>query len=385
MDTLRILHTGDVHLDSPFSGLDSGRAEVRRNELRGTFTSLMTYARTEKVDLLLITGDLFDVGFATRETVSLIIREISKLKCPVVISPGNHDCASEGSVWRRNVFPDNAFIFNSEELSSFEFPDLGVRVYGWAFEKPMMRGNPLGGRRAENDGMVNILSAHCDLTSPLSTSCPVTEDELRSFGADYCALGHVHNPVDGRYGPGIAYCGCLEGRSFDETGPKGAILCEIGRRSAPGEEVPVRYSRIRFSKRRYESAILPVDGATVEEELKEKIADFLSSEKYGDDVTLRLTLTGAVSEDLKIDTAALLPLGDRLWSFSVADETVPIWNASSLSSDPTVRGEFYKILEPMLNSSDPKERKTASAALRYGLSALAGESVVDFGGKERQG
>ena len=50
---IKILHTGDVHLDSAFSGLDSRHAEIRRNELRAAFTSMMTYARANGIDLLL--------------------------------------------------------------------------------------------------------------------------------------------------------------------------------------------------------------------------------------------------------------------------------------------------------------------------------------------
>ena len=377
MDKIKILHTGDIHLDSPFSGLDAHRSEVRRNELRGTFTSLMTYARTENVDLILITGDMFDTGFATRETISLFIREISKLKCPVVISPGNHDPAGEGSVWKKNVFPENTYIFTSENLSSFEFPELGFRVYGWGFEKAAMREDPIAGNKAEKDGLINILSAHCDLTSPISSSCPMTANELLAFGADYCALGHVHNPDDTAYPRGIAYCGCLEGRSYDEIGPKGAIVCEIGLRTSPGGEVPVRYSRVRFSKRRYESLSLPVDGVADTEELREKIAGCISEKKFGDDTLLRLTLTGRVAEDLTVDAAALSDLGERLYALDIRDETTPDWNASALRADPTVRGEFYRVLEPLLTSPEPKKRKIASAALRYGLAALSGRSVAD--------
>ncbi len=376
MRKIRILHTGDVHLDSPFSGLDAHRSEVRRSELRGTFTSLMTYARTENVDLLLIAGDLFDNGFATRETIALIIREISKLKCPVVITPGNHDCAGEGSVWKRNVFPENTYVFNSETLSSFEFPELGFRVYGWAFEKSVMRDNPLAGHAAERDGLVNILCAHCDLTSPLSSSCPLTVADVVSFGADYSALGHIHNPASCKLPDGVEYCGCLEGRSFDETGIKGAILCEIDGREKPGDPAVVRCTRVRFSKRRYEDMTVPVDGAATEEELEEKISSFISEKKLGADTILRLTLTGSVGEDLRVDPERLGSLGERLYSLKIVDATAPIWNAAALSSDPTVRGEFYRILEPMLTSSDGAQRARASLALRFGLSALAGDPVA---------
>ena len=41
----KILHIADVHLDSPFSLLDPQKSQARRNELRGTFTSAMMYAK----------------------------------------------------------------------------------------------------------------------------------------------------------------------------------------------------------------------------------------------------------------------------------------------------------------------------------------------------
>ena len=57
---VKILHTADIHLDSPFSLLDVKKAQVRRNEMRGTFTSLMMYAKMEKFDMVILAGDVFD-------------------------------------------------------------------------------------------------------------------------------------------------------------------------------------------------------------------------------------------------------------------------------------------------------------------------------------
>lgn len=378
---IKILHSGDIHLDSPFSQLPPDKAEVRKNELRGTFTSLMTFARTENIDLMLIAGDFFDNDFVTRETLALIISEIGKLKCPVVISPGNHDFAREGSVWKKDIFPKNTFIFTSDKLSSFEFPEIGVRVYGWAFTDPAMRQNPLAGHRAERDGLINVLCAHCDLIAPVGPSCPVSVRELEEFGADYNALGHIHNPdEEGVFPKNVMYCGCLESRSYDETGPKGAVLCTIERDG--GGAVRVSPQRIRFSKRRYENMTLAVDGASTNYELKEKIAGLISERKLGADTLLRVTLTGNVDESLVVNVGELERSTDRLFSLTVRDETVPLLNASSLASDPTVRGEVYRLLLPLITSDDPEERARGSAALRYSLAALAGESVTT--GENRQ-
>ena len=87
------MHTGDIHLDSAFSRLDSRHAEIRRNELRAAFTSMMLSAKMNGADLMLISGDLFDSEFVTRETAALLCREFANFGKPVFIAPGNHDPA----------------------------------------------------------------------------------------------------------------------------------------------------------------------------------------------------------------------------------------------------------------------------------------------------
>ena len=364
---LRILHTGDIHLDSPFSGLDPNTAEVRRNELRAAFTSMLHYARTEKVDLILIAGDLFDAEFVTRETLALISREFATVKCPIVISPGNHDFVSEGGVWKRGAFPDNTYIFTSNELSYFDFPEIGARVWGWAFTSRTMESSPLTGCTTEPSEYTDILCAHGDLTSARSMSCPLTVRELEAFGADYAAFGHVHNPT--KYTPRIAYCGCLEGRAFDEIGYKGALDVTVN-----GREITSR--KVRFSKRRYEVAALDVRGAVSNTDLRARITDYIVSSHYGDDTILRLTLTGEVSPSFIVNPRVLEDAEGRVFALKIIDETSPMLDADALRSDPTLRGEFYRVLEPALTSDDKTERARAAAALRVGLAAIAGESVI---------
>ena len=84
----KILHIADVHLDSPFSLLDPQKSQARRNELRGTFTSAMMYAKMEKYDIVIIAGDLFDCEFVTRETMDLITSQFAaNPDCKFVIAP----------------------------------------------------------------------------------------------------------------------------------------------------------------------------------------------------------------------------------------------------------------------------------------------------------
>lgn len=363
------MHAGDIHLDTPFSGISSSQAEVRRNENRAVFTSLLHYVKCEKIDMLLIPGDLFDAHYVTRETLALIKREFEQIKCPIIISPGNHDSVGEADVWKRKIFPNNTYIFTKDTLERFDFPELGVRVWGWAFTSSEKYSNPLGDHRADEDGgegMINLLCGHGDLTPSRRPTCPLTVAELERFGADYAALGHVHNPRE--YTPRIAYSGCLEGRAFDELGVKGALEVTID-----GERISRK--KIRFSKRRYETDDLDVFGASSNTELAEKIRSFIIEKRYGDDTLLRLTLHGEVSPDFTVNAKALEACSDRVFVLKIIDETVPMLDAEQLKSDPTLRGELYRVLEGALNSDDSSERVRAAAALRVGLAAISGENI----------
>ena len=70
---VKILHTGDLHLDSPMSSLELATAEAARDEHRSVFSKMMQYATDEKIDMILISGDLFDGRFITARTTELVI------------------------------------------------------------------------------------------------------------------------------------------------------------------------------------------------------------------------------------------------------------------------------------------------------------------------
>ena len=371
---LKILHTGDIHLDSPFSHLDERRAEVRRREVRASFSAAMTYARENGVDLVLIAGDVFDGDFVTRETAALLQREFSALRCPVVIAPGNHDFFSQASIWARASFPENVHIFRRAEVEKFSFDELHCDVYGYAFTAPELTECPLSGHSPDDPARINLLCAHGDTSSPLSRYCPLTRAVLRDFGADYAALGHIHNPgsIECRDGTVCAYCGSLEARAPDETGEHGAILAEITKEDGVAS---VRAERIRFSRRRYESLSVDVTGADTLAFVEEKLARAAAEAGCGEDTLLRAELRGSVEPGLVVDTKALEASLPELFAVSVTDETVPAIPMRELENDRTVRGEFCRVLLEKIENGSPRERRIAAMALRCGLAAMAGEDI----------
>ena len=379
---IKVLHCADIHLDTPFNCPDKQKSETRRAELRGTFTSMMLYAKTHKIDIMLIAGDMFDMEFVTRETVALVLREFAANPyCRFVISPGNHDPYGEDRVYAKTDFPENVYIFENSQLCYFSFDDVGpdhdsVDVYGYAFTSPTMKFNPFAMKNPKNPSHINLLCGHGDMHSPISPTCPITVDDIKNSRFDYIALGHIHNSSgierigDTWYG----YSGCLEGRSQNETGYKGAIVAEISKSSGVAT---VNAKGVRFSKRRCENETVNVTGAALQEEVAEHIGAMLNEKRYGTDTSLKVTLEGDVSSKLVMNKKQLeAQFAPGLFRIEIVDRTLPLYDYDTFENDPTIRGALFEQLLPKLQSGTPEERATASEALRIALSAISGGEIV---------
>lgn len=366
---IKILHCADIHLDSPFSLSDVKKANTRRALQRGTFTSMMLYARTEKIDLMLLPGDIFDTEYVTRDTAALLVKEFEQASsCRFVIAPGNHDPFSENSPYAKLKFPPNVYIFNSPSLTKFSFDDINTDVYGFAFTCDSMAVNPFAGQKPQDNSKINILCCHGDLT-PSSHMCPITVSDIENSGFDYVALGHIHNSqgVQKAGDTYYAYSGCPEGRGFDECGKKSVILAIFDKENGifRGE-----FAAKQMTKRHYEKINVDVSGAENSPAVIDAVNNAVKENKFDSDTTLRVTLTGDVSPSLIISTAAIEESVTGVYYIEVHDKTRPAPEIADLESDPTIRGAFYSELKEKLQSSDPDERACAERALRLGLSAL---------------
>ena len=133
--------------------------------------------------------------------------------------------------------------------------------------------------------------------------------------------------------------------------------------------------RVRFSRRRYEKAELALTGVSTQADVREAVADFIEENGWGDDTLLSLRLTGMAAQSLVIDTESLENTPFGLFYLRVEDATLPALDFAALEKDITVTGEVYRQLRPSLESDDPRTREVGIRALRYALSALAGEKT----------
>ena len=365
---MKIIHTGDIHLDSPFTSLNPIEAEKRRNALRATFSSLILYAKTEKVDLFMICGDLFDDECVTKDTALALCKEMASVPdCSFIIVPGNHDPYGESSPYKLLEFPENVFVFTNPALSFVEISNLNTRVYAAAYTESTKRAFCDSDIPILDKSKINILLHHGSLDTA-SDDYPISTSQIEKSGFDYAALGHIHKGSEIKKAGSTyyAYCGCTHGRDFGECGYKGAIVGEI-------EKGRINLKHVRFSAKRYEIVKCDVTGCDNFSDCLSDIAEKCMS--FGDDTLLRVELSGIVSENFNPSTEALRSIVTLPCYLEIKDNTSALLNITKLKEDKTLAGEFYRALEEKLFSEDEEEKRIASGALKYGLRAIYGMEI----------
>ena len=369
----KIFHIGDVHLDSSFSGGDLPLREKKRARAREIFSRVVEYINENGYGLVLIPGDLFEGDMLTRDGADFLRSELGRIACPVVIAPGNHDPFVQGGFYNSADLPENVHVFTGEDLSYFDFEDMGIRVYGYAFTGSSHRRNPLTGFECEDSGMINILCAHGDISSPLSPYAPLSVSDMENAGFVYCALAHIHRPPQMIEGDTcIAYSGFLIGQGFDETGKGGALSVTLEDR---GERVLAKAERVTFEGAGYEIADVDIDGAENDSQALEILRSV--AEKYSADTSLRMILKGNISKDYRPDTRRLCAqLSGMVEYLEIRDNTLPLQDSEAYENDQTVIGELFRSLKEKMLTGDERERAMAAMAWRLGLAALEDREIT---------
>ena len=223
MCMIKILHSGDWHLDSPFQGRTEAQAGALRQELLQIPDKIAALCREENCDLVLLSGDLFD-GAYTQETFRRVSDALQRMEKPVFISPGNHDYLSPDSPYEKEVWPENVHIFKRQTIEWVDIPNLDLRVYGAGFQSMDCPGL-LQDWKAQGRA-VGVF--HGDPTQIHSPYNPVTKTQVANSGLMYLALGHVHKGDSFLAGQTLcAWPGCPMGRGWDEEGEKGVLIVTV--------------------------------------------------------------------------------------------------------------------------------------------------------------
>lgn len=357
---IRMLHGADLHLDSPFQGLDRDRAIARRGEQRDILRRIAALAIERRADVVLLAGDLFDSQNAYPETVRLLGEVLSGLPMPVFIAPGNHDRYSPRSAWNSVKLGENVHVFRDESISCVALEDLGLRVWGSAFTD-RYRKPPLAGFAAPSRGeMLDVMVLHGEVGNPASNYGAISREDMARTGMDYIALGHIHT-ASGLCRAGetwYAWPGCPEGRGFDELGQKGIYMLELEKGDCRCEFVPL-------NGRRYEIVSVDITNeADVLDAVKRALPGNAGRDLY------RICLTGETEETPDVARLAKA-LEGQFYALELRDETTirrDIWEGRR---EDSLKGLFLSRLYDRLESAEEdEERALITQAVRWGLQAM---------------
>lgn len=357
MKRIKLLHAADLHLDSPFEGLGAGKAAQRRKEQRELLHSLSDLAKSEEVQLVLLSGDLLDSASPYLETSEELIKALGSIDVPVFIAPGNHDPYTPGSPYAKLGFPENVHIFKSRSIECVRLPELNARVYGAAFTARHSDALLKGFTPPADDGCINLMCLHGEPAAE-SDYNPISEAELSHSGMDYVALGHIHK-ASGLKTAGathFAWPGCVEGRGFDETGEKQVYIVEID-----GSDCKIK--PVCIAKRRYEILDVCPGDADALDAIRAALPENTENDIY------RIVLSGECAAAPKVGELCDA-LGDRFFALQIRDCTRPRRSLWESAGEDSLRGQFLRRLKSAYDSAPDGEKERIAQAARWGLAAL---------------
>jgi exonuclease SbcD len=230
---MRFLHCSDVHLDSPLRGLDryeGAPVDEVRGATRRAFENMIQVALRERVDFVVIAGDLYDGDWPDFNTGLFFAKGMAQLGesgIAAYVLRGNHDAASK--LTRSLPLPPNVHLLPDRQPVTLIDDTLGLAVHGQSFATAAVFDDLAARYPDAVPGLFNLGVLHTSLTGrPGHDSyAPTTAGVLRSKGYDYWALGHVHAREIVSREPWIVYPGNVQGRYIREQGPKGCELVTV--------------------------------------------------------------------------------------------------------------------------------------------------------------
>ena len=217
---MKFLHTSDWHLGMAFRGGLS-----YEEDQRFVIEKICQIAVKEKVDGILLAGDVFDKGIASQEAIKLYDEVVTKicvdLNIPVYMIAGNHDGAERLSQCSKLLTKSGLFICGSLKKTPYVINkgDVDIYLLPWISTDKVKSIYP---EKAESinsmedaykavldvyrenfvSGHKNILISHAFIVDAETSVSDRAAEVGRATmvgsyvfdGFDYVALGHLHGP-----------------------------------------------------------------------------------------------------------------------------------------------------------------------------------------------
>ncbi len=384
MTEFRFVHAADLHLDSPFKGIQAvAPSNVHARLMDATFLAydrIIDLCLSERVDALLVAGDIYDAADRSLKAQLRFVDGLKRLDAAGIrsfVCHGNHDPLNG---WQANLrFPDSCHQFGPQveavELDPAR-PGLAT-IHGVSYpERDVKLSLVPGFGRVSGDAFtIGLLHANVGSNPHHGSYSPCSVEDLRATGIDYWALGHVHTrQVLNQHSPVAVYPGNPQGRHPVETGERGVYLVDVG------ADREVRLSFRDVSVVRWAQVAVAIDQLESDQELIDAIDSGVAAafDADGRDVVCRVTVTGrgplyAATRKGDFSTTLQARINDEWshgapfgWCERVEVNTKPAFDREEQRQAGDFVGDLLRLVDDI--QSDPVQL----AALREQLGTLYG-------------
>ena len=272
---MRLLHTSDWHVGRTFHGADL------LAEQESVLSGLADLVVDERVDVVVVSGDLYDRAVPSPEAVQACTRVLTAIReagATLVITSGNHDSAPRLGAF--GAFAAAGGLHLRTGIAELNRPVLledehgPVAVYGIPYLEPEPAAHALGVTDARGHAAVlgeamnrvradlrsrtarSVVLAHafviggeaCESERPIAVGGVESVPGSVFDGVDYVALGHLHGPQ--RISDRMRYSGSPMAYSFSEARHRKSVwLAEFDAGGLSGVErrrlpVPRRLAKV---------------------------------------------------------------------------------------------------------------------------------------------
>jgi len=366
----------DVHLGARHHDLGEAAATQRERQF-DAFRRAIDLAVTEKVDAVLVAGDLFDSNQQPRRSVERAAAEFGRLAASgirTVVIPGTHDVYDPSSIYRVNDLAalagqkpgsDLVIVLTPEHAEAL-FPSLDLIIYGRVAGTKRMATSPLAGFATHDDERarwrVALIHGSLWVAGVVEADDVLfTEAEIAASGLHYLALGHWHSFRQGVQGQTTwAYAGAPEPVAVDQDGAGQVLTVDLEERD--GHEyvsiTPHVIGRTTFKHVDVDAADIASQVALVEQ--LRASAD--------PDLVLDVRIVGILPDELELQEEEVeRQLAPSFFKVRVRSKAVPAEPEGVLPPPDTIVGAFIRDLETRIAIADKAGDAEGALELRDSL------------------
>lgn len=257
---MRILHTADWHLGKLLKGRE------RTPEIHQALQGLLGLVRSERIELVLVAGDLFDRSVVSTEAEAAAFEfflGLRELGVPALVIAGNHDSRERMEALSPLLYLTGATVFGevrfAERGGVVDFPGGRAALMPFLSERRLVKANHLldgdgsqwkgvygegMSRIFKNLGggfdpdLINVFMAHLTVEGSRlgggefifhTTNSYAVKASDFPLSSSYVALGHIHRQQQVGESPQAWYSGSLIQLDFGEgeESPRGALIVEL--------------------------------------------------------------------------------------------------------------------------------------------------------------